>query len=274
LFDQPFGNSDLKKKFTETTFGKHVSSQVLSLLGSTLFGVLLTSGLHFYRGMIVGLAMQSVMGPLNLTDNALVKALILGGKRREGTLKPEDKIFKEKTVDELTAEDEIVDSSGNAIVRKKKSFEEILLNIWDSGADKSAAPVDITPLMDEINKSNCNFKTEEKGWTSLMILCGLGVEGCNGCISAIQRVISIGGDPAVKDSDGWNTMHWAAFHNSVEVAKVLSSSNGSLWKEMDAEGKKPLEVALAENNIEVSKFLQDLEPSDRKISNEGLRKRK
>merc|ERR1740124_1943932 len=206
------------------------------------------------------------MGPLNLTDNALVKALVLGGKRREGTLKPEDKIFKEKTVDELTAEDEIVDSSGNAIVRKKKSFEEILLNIWDSGADKSAAPVDITPLMDEINKSNCNFKTEEKGWTSLMILCGLGVEGCNGCISAIQRVISIGGDPAVKDSDGWNTMHWAAFHNSVEVAKVLSSSNGSLWKEMDAEGKKPLEVALAENNIEVSKFLQDLEPSDRKIS--------
>jgi len=273
---QPFGNTDGKKKYTETTFGKHVSSQVLSLLGSTLFGVVLTSGLHFYRGMIVGLAMQSVMGPLNLTDNALIKALVLRGKRKEGSWKPEDKIFEEKTADELTSEDEIIDGSGNAVVLKKKNFEDILLDIWDNGADKEVAPVDITPLMDEINKSNCNFKSKEKGWTPLMVLSGLGVDGCNGCISAIRRVIDMGGNPAIKDSDGWNAMHWAAFHNSVEAAKLLNDNCGSLWLETDIEGKKPVELAKTEGNDDVAKFLQELEPSDddKKSNDEGLRKRK
>mmetsp|Transcript_12324 Transcript_12324/g.18921 ORF Transcript_12324/g.18921 Transcript_12324/m.18921 type:complete len:336 (+) Transcript_12324:91-1098(+) len=264
---QPFAPPDAKKKYTETTFGAHVSSQVLSLLGSTFFGILLTSGLHFYRGMVVGLAMQSVMGPLNIFENALVKALVLKKKTKEGSWKPEDKIFDEKFVDELNAEDEVVDKTGSQVVRKPKTFEEILLDVWDSGAGKA----DITPLMDAINKENCNFKTKDSGWTPIMILSGIGVKGS---ASAIRQVISLGGNPAIADNEGWNAMHWAAFHGSVEAAKLLIDEFSSLSNVKDKEGKKPLELAEAEGNEAVANVLKGLEPHSSGNSTEGLRKRK
>jgi len=260
-------NLTQRKKYTETTFGAHVSSQVLSLLGSTFFGILLTSGLHFYRGMVVGLAMQSVMGPLNIVENAFVKALVLGRKTKEGSLKPEDKIFEEKFVDELTAEDEVVDKTGNPVVRKPKTFEEILLDVWDSGAGKA----DITPLMDAINKENCNFKTKESGWTPIMVLSGLGVKGS---ASAIRQVVSIGGNPAITDNEGWNAMHWAAFHGSVEAAKLYVDEFNNLSNVKDKEGKKALDLAEAEGNEDVAKVLKGLELSSGGNASEGLRKRK
>lgn len=264
---QPFAQPDAKKKYTETTFGAHVSSQVLSLLGSTFFGILLTSGLHFYRGMVVGLAMQSVMGPLNIIENAFVKALVLGKKTKEGSLKPEDRIFEEKFVDELTPEDEVIDKAGNEVVRKPKTFEDVLLDVWDSGAGKA----DITPLMDAINKENCNFKTKESSWTPLMILSGIGVKGS---ASAIRQVVSLGGNPAITDNEGWNGMHWAAFHGSVEAAKLYNDEFSSLSNVKDKEGKKPLDLAEAEGNVSVVEVLKGLEPSSGENSNEGLRKRK
>ena len=39
----------------------------------------MTVGLHYYKGMIVGLAIQSIMTPFNLAENALVSALIFKG---------------------------------------------------------------------------------------------------------------------------------------------------------------------------------------------------
>jgi hypothetical protein len=67
-------------------------------------------GLHYYKGMIVGLAIQTVMEPLNLIENPLVKALVLGN-----SLRMQDKIFDEKSANVLTPEDETVDESGNPV---------------------------------------------------------------------------------------------------------------------------------------------------------------
>lgn len=55
----PFEDPNTKKKYTEKKLGAHVASQATSLLGSTLFGICMTVGLHYYKGMIVGLAIQS-----------------------------------------------------------------------------------------------------------------------------------------------------------------------------------------------------------------------
>jgi len=218
--------------------------------------------------MIVGLAMQSVMGPLNLFDNAIVKAFLFG---KGGKLKPEDKIFQEKFVDELTEEDEIIDKAGNPkkiVPKKQKSFEEIILDVWDSGAGNA----DISPLMDAINKENCNYKVKEKDWTPLMILSGIGVKGTG---SAIRQVIALGADPSSTDGEGWNVLHWAAFHGNLEAAKVLIDDHRSLCNSRDKEGKTPLEHAKAEGNDEIAKLLQELESNIGESSNdEGLRKRK
>jgi hypothetical protein len=248
----PFADPNAKKKYTEVAYGAHVVSTARSLVGSTLFGVALTVGLHVYKGMVVGLAIQTVMGPLNLAENALVKALFLG----QG-IAPEHKIFDEKTADDLTPDDEVVDGSGNIVVRNagtavkdketKKSLEDILLDTWDAGAK-----ADLGSLMEALNKKNCNYQTKADHWTPIMILAGLGAKGT---ASAIRAVLDMGANPAVVDVEGWNALHWAAFHNSAEGARALTSET-QLLKVQDKEGNTPVETARKEGNDEVANIFE------------------
>lgn len=242
-------------------------STARSLLGSTLFGICMTVGLHLYKGMVVGLAIQTIMGPINLLENPLVKALVLGNGLRQ-----EDKIFSEKTAAELTETDEIVDDSGNPVSRPNKEgkrsggFEDLLLDTWDAGNK-----ADVRKLIAAINKQNCNFKTRESGWTPLMILSGLNAAGVR---NAIRQLIEIGGDPRVVDGEGWNSLHWAAFHGSLEAAKELVKDE-SLMAVNDKDGKVPLDMAKSEGNTDVAKFLEAYTISESPIeTSTGLRRRK
>jgi len=283
---QPFADPNAKKQYKMVVFGAHVISQSRSLLGTTLFGICMTVGLHWYKGMVMGLAIQTIMGPFNLAENALVKAIFMGGG-----ISLEGKIFGEKAPDELTDEDEVVDEAGKVVVRKankhnkkikgasngttdtnsKKTFEEVLLDTWDEGNK-----ADIGPLMELITKNNCNHQVKESGWTVLMILSGLGAKGTS---SAIKQVMALGGNPATVDGEGWNAMHWAAFHGSAEAAKVLKEES-ALLSVQDKDGKSPLELAQAEGNKDVAKILEAVVKATSKKGNassgdqDGLRKRK
>ena len=244
-------------------------STARSLLGSTLFGICLTVGLHLYKGMIVGLAIQTIMGPLSLIENPLVKAILLGNGLRK-----QDKLFDEKLASELTPDDEIVDDQGNPVSASAASntFEELLLDTWDAGNKAS-----IGTLMAAITKQNCNYKCKENGWTPLMILSGLNAKGT---VSAIRQVKEMGGDPSIVDVEGWNALHWAAFHGSVDAAKELVK-DASLITVKDKEGKVPLDMAKAEGNEDVHKFFELCtndaanNSKDTATTNDGgLRKRK
>jgi len=241
---------DTKKKYTESLFGEHVKSEALKLLGSTLFGIVMTAGLHFYKKMVMGIAIQAVMGPMNLTENALVKAVITGNG-----LRVEDKIFDEKFEDELEENDEVIDKSGNPLVRnltdgnkKKKSSgngaaaltddssdrtekttEEVMLDVWDAGAN-----ADIKVLMNALTTKNCNSQTKEDGWTPLMIIAGLA--NIKGTADSIKQLVELGGNPAITDKEGWNTLHWAAFHGNVDAAEELAKNNEACMKVKDKDG--------------------------------------
>mmetsp|Transcript_3381 Transcript_3381/g.7069 ORF Transcript_3381/g.7069 Transcript_3381/m.7069 type:complete len:333 (+) Transcript_3381:217-1215(+) len=256
---QPFADPNAKTKYTETAFGAHVISQARSLLGSTLFGIALTVGLHYYKGMITGVAIQTIMAPLNLIENPLVKALLLGNGIRE-----EDKIFNEKTASELTADDEVVDDKGNPVVRNlanssansiggdggdsSTDFESVLLDTWDAGVK-----ADLSNLMANVTKKNCNFQTKEDHWTPLMVLSGLCVPGS---ASAIRQVKQLGGNPAILDKEGWNALHWAAFHGNVEAAKEHRKET-KLLAVKDKEGNTPIETARKEGNESVAKVFEE-----------------
>ena len=271
---QPFADPNAKKKYTEVNFGAHVLSTARSLLGSTLFGICMTVGLHWYKGMLAGVAMQTVMGPLSLIENPLVKALLLGTGIREDA-----KIFDEKTASELTPEDEIVDESGNPVARAgtagapaaiggTSSFEDLILDTWDAGNK-----ADIGAFMSAVNKKNCNYRTKESGWTPMMILSGLTAKGT---ASALRQLKELGGNPAITDAEGWNCLHWAAFHGSIEAAKELAKDI-SVLSVKDKEGKLPLEMAKAEGNDDVAKFLETCgteTAGDSKGTSDGIRKRK
>jgi Ankyrin repeats (3 copies) len=256
-------------------------------LGSTLFGACMTVGLHVYKGMVVGLAIQTVMGPLNLAENPLVKCLFLGS----GTISPEQKLFDEKSSNELTQDDEVVDESGNPLVRNKNSnkpiagaaaaktdsdkkapammsLEEVMLDTWDAGDSAN-----ITNLMAALTAQNCNHQTKDDKWTPLMILSGLGA--VKGTASAIRQAINLGANPAITDKEGWNALHWAAFHGSPQAAKELVKDI-TLLDATDKEGLTPLETAKKENNLDVVKVLEEAEAASEKKEEEGegLRKRK
>jgi Ankyrin repeats (3 copies) len=219
----------------------------------------MTLGLHYYKGMIVGLAIQTVMAPLNLAENALVKALItsniLGGNAG-------DRWFDEKTLQELSPNDEVVDEAGNPVDRSmltnesstatnnsnnkkspQQSLQDLLLDTWDAGA---SANIDV--LLKSLDKKTCNTATADDRWTPLMILAGLGAPGTG---PAISTLLEWGADPSQTDVEGWTPLHWAAFHGNVESAKVLCS-RVDLLKVADKEGLTPIETARKEGNDEVA----------------------
>lgn len=278
---QPFADPNAKPKYQEKNLSEHLVSTARSLLTSTLFGIIMTGGLHIWKGMIVGLAIQSIMCPFNLAENPLVSAFFLKGGLTD--LK-EKRIFGEKLRDELEKSDEIVDNLGNTVMLKKekaadkkdaktKQFEDILLDTWDSGAE-----ADISPLMNALSKKNINFAANETGWTPIMIMSGLGAKSVPG---AMRQMRGLGANPSKVDKEGWNALHWAAFHGSADAAKVLLSKTDfdgialGLHKAVDKEGKTPTQHAKDEGNNDVLQVIEEAIPADTGDgSDEGLRKRK
>lgn len=274
----PFADPEAKKKYTRTEYGAHVLTTARSLLGSTLFGICMTVGLHIYKGMAMGLAIQTIMGPFNLFENPLVKAVLLGSG-----FNLKDKIFEEKSLEELANDDEVIDETGTEIPRQKlvaleaaakkqtptDAFEELMLDTWDAGNR-----ADIAAFKSAVNKKNCNHRSQENGWTPLMILSGL---ASSSAPAAIKAVIELGGNPAITDVEGWNALHWAAFHGSQKAAKELYKYDPTLLDVKDKEGKLPLDMAKQEGNTEVAKYLEEVSATaaaSKTEGDDGIRKRK
>eukprot|EP01082_Thalassiosira_pseudonana_P004027 g3338.t1 g3338 contig12:1877940-1879229(-) len=284
---QPFADPNAKKTYQEKTLASNLLTTAKGLVTSTFFGVIMTVGLHIWKGMIVGLAIQSIMAPFNLFENPLIKTVFVGGGLTD--LK-EKKIFGEKTRDEITADDEVTDENGNMIVLSKnkeikdkkkgskketKTFEDTMLDTWDMGAEAN-----ISEFMTVLNKGNINSSTKENGWTPIMIMCGLGAKGVPG---GLRQMKELNANPAIVDKEGWNALHWAAFHGSADAAKVLLDKKTfdgialGLHTVLDKEGKTPLTHAKDEGNNDVAKVIEEAESNasgDSAGVDEGLRKRK
>ena len=228
----------------------------------------------------MGLAIQTIMGPFNLIENPLVKALLLGNGFNQ-----QDKIFEEKSLAELADEDEVVDESGTEIPKQRllqlegatkkqtpsDAFEELMLDTWDNGNK-----ADLAGFVKAVTKKNCNHRSKENGWTPLMILSGLA--NSDGTIDAIDSIIKLGGNPSITDGEGWNSLHWASFHGSLKAAKKLYEYDATLLDVKDKEGKLPLDMAKQEGNKDVAKYLEEVTATAAAANNdkgsEGVRKRK
>ena len=240
----------------------------------------MTCGLHYYKGMIMGLAIQAVMGPFNIWENALVRSLLLRGPKvfSDPKSQQELRIFDEKlSLQELdSSTDEVVDEQGNPIairdgpkntigngpatstgeITTPKSLEDVMLDTWDQGADAS-----LVQLLSMLNSTNINTSTKDDGWTSLMIVSGL---KCDNDVSAIRTMIQEHkADIMMTDHDGWTCLHWAAFHNSLSAATELYHHT-ALLSIADKEGKTPLEIAVAENNTGIVDLLQTVMNDNKK----------
>jgi len=270
---KPFPSADpnAKKQYKEVKWGAHLITVSRGLVGSTVFGACITVALHLWKGMVVGLAMQSVMGPFNIFENAFAKSVLMGNL--------DGRMFEEKTRSELSKDDEVIDDQGNVVEKKKKSLEDVLLDTWEDGLN-----ADISELLSMLTKSNINFKTKENGWTPIMIMASIGVKETS---SAMRQLKRLGANPSIVDNEGWNALHWAAFHGSVDgmVALVngdefngMTAKGGNLHTVKDKEGKTPETIARSEGNIAVAEIIEKRvekeSESNETAAQDGLRKRK
>merc|ERR1712187_742376 len=124
-------------------------------------------------------------------------------------------------------------------------------------------------------------KLNDSGWTPIMIIAAIGVKET---VDVLEKLKSLGANPGLVDGEGWNSLHWAAFHSSVDGAKFLLSASGfdgittGLHLTKDKEGKTPLDLATDENNFYVAKVIEDaisLRVKSKKLTDQcDLRQRK
>jgi hypothetical protein len=154
-----------------------------------------------------------------------------------------------------------------------EEFEDVLLDTWDDGAD-----ADMKPLLAKLTKKTVNYRTKKDSSTPCMILAAIGVASTKECLAKCK---SLGGNPAAVDKEGWNALHWAAYHGSAVGATFLLSDAGhggiklGLANAKDKEGMTPLDHAKAEGNTEVVTIIENAMASGEvAASDDGLRKRK
>jgi len=270
----PLAKPEDKKKYKKTSLAKHVKEQAGSLILQTIMGLTINVGLHIYRGMIVGLAMQSVMAPFTLYESKLAKALLMSadsGSMTSVKAWKDKRIFDEKYSGELEDGDSIEDAEGNVEVvnlakakkqlkedsRKKttppvwknKSMQEVLLDTWDGVLEETA------PLVSKLTKNNINNKTAENEWTPLMVVAGIHLPDVT---DAMKKMKELGADPTLTDVEGWNALHWAAFHGSLDAARFLLTQyeEANLTEVKDKEGKRPLDIAKTEKNDAIAALIE------------------
>lgn len=274
MFEPPDG----PKKYTKSNLDKLQNEKLQELIQSSGMSVLMTVGLHYYKGMVIGLAMQSVMGPFGLYENPLVQKYIFGSKK-------DGRYFSEKKPSEITDEDSIVEMVGmeEKVIKAgkgsgltdsvsgtdkknddakpaaieenkggKKSFEDVLLDTWDM-----AAEANLPALTKVLTRGNVNNTTLENKWTPLMVICGL--KGAAGVSSAVAECAKLGADEAAVDVEGWTALHWAAFHGSADAARALCDNFDieEIKEIKDKEGKTIKMLCEEEKNMDVWKVIDE-----------------
>jgi len=268
----PFDQSPNYAELTESTYEAYELGKANEFLKQTLIGAGISSLIHFKMGVNHVVMIQSVMMPLNLWDNALVQAYILG--RRNG------RIWNERLEGE-SAEEAAAAAGENASVatpaaptgekKAKTEFtpEEAIADALAAGAD-----ADFDALWTVV-KSKVNAKTDEDQWTALMVACGSPVDTDD----FIKKVVKAGADVLSVDGDGWTALHWSAFHGRPEAAEALLSSISAAKREQllavkASDGRTAAEVAKGEENADVVEILASFADGGACQQESTLRQRK
>ncbi|KAF0689776.1 Aste57867_18795 [Aphanomyces stellatus] len=264
----PLDTSTENSPLTETTYHAHELAKVKEFIQQTAIGACISSFIHIQFGVNQVVVIQSVMGPLNLFDNAILKKHVfgIGGPRYW------DEKLEGEPLDAQPHPDAI-DAPADAVAAPKKkggkksaaapSFGDAIKHAWDMGVE-----ADFDKLVSLLKTDAEGIKTKTTdGWTALMVACGSPID----TEDVIKQLVTLGCPVRAADNDGWTALHWCAFHGCPEAAQVLLAAVSKddaafLVAAKDSQGRTPLEVASEESNGDVAEVLT--------ASGDGLRQRK
>ena len=101
------------------------------------------------------------------------------------------------------------------------ALKKEIVKVWDDG---EVANYEKLVLL--CRKSDVNTQTEvvvfsphevQSGWTALMVVMGNPL----GDTKTVGTLLQLGADPLLQDGEGWNALHWAAFHSNVGAVEVM-----------------------------------------------------
>jgi Ankyrin repeats (3 copies) len=131
-----------------------------------------------------------------------------------------------------------------------QTFEMNMMSIWESENEEELES-ELPAFRKLITSQTCNFQTNGKLWSPLMILAGL--DDATG----IRHAFDVGADPLLRDSGGWTALHWAACNGQIEAAKALLERNDqTALNTRDNSGRTPLKLAVEEEQTEMVEYLK------------------
>ncbi|RHY30635.1 hypothetical protein DYB32_007378 [Aphanomyces invadans] len=265
----PLDTSTENSPLTETTYFAHELAKSKEFIQQTLIGACISSFIHIQFGVNQVVVIQSVMVPLNLYDNALLKKHIfgIGGPRYW------DEKLEGESLDDAAAHPDAIDTPDSVPAPSKKSTKskksisvaDSIKQAWDLGVEAN-----FDRLLSVLKNDPNGFTTKTSdGWTPLMVACGSPID----TEKVIKTLIKEGVPVRDADNDGWTALHWCAFHGCPESAETLLASISKedadfLVSAKDSQGRTPFEVATEESNGVVAEILTSAS------SDSSLRQRK
>lgn len=266
----PPENAPVSVPMNETTMYTHESAKVKELLTQCAMGACISSFIHFKFGVNQVVVIQSVMIPFNLFDQPLFKKYIRRCER----------VWDEQTPGEVAQAKKIKAQVSKSLPKSdsNESFEPVLdakgaiVNAWDHPTLENAT------LLFQMVKDSPNVVSPDDGWTALMVLAGVPMDTC----SLIQQLLKLEKTQVeLTDNDGWNVLHWCAYHNSPESAKVILATISKaklklLCSQASEDGKSPLEVAQEQKNDTMVTILESFtdQTLDEPTTDDTVRQRK
>lgn len=234
----------------ETNYLEHELEQVQTLTRSTLMGLAMTSFMHWKMGVKPVLLLQSIMGPMNLVDNGLVKKYLMGSTERvwgewldgeDGNERVPLREQPEGKEDKAGDEDDTSGVHGGASAvaateAKAKLMEKVLDHVFNKEASCEV-------LIKMLTKENVNYMTKAEKYSPLTVLCSRP----DVTEEQVKKALYLGAHKFHRDDDGCTALHWAAMKGVVAAAEVLTSgSNKDVEKLLgmeDGDKKTPLDLA-------------------------------
>jgi len=161
---------------------------------------------------------------------------------REPVLSDENEVQEQETIPETVETLETVDSkfgqvsAVNSGGNKKRVYvedsEEAVYQCWESHVTE-AEFVSVFESLKVEKGRDINYQTAEKAWTALMVVSG----SVQYRIGDVRKLIELGADPVLVDSEGSTAFHWAAIHNCEFAIEALCEKYG-FFRDSSKEKKK------------------------------------